>query len=462
MDLSVDLIKEFAKITNDEPVINEGSTVYGKYILQGDEAFVEIDGSDGTLTPVATTSTAKNNDRVTVLIKDHTAIVTGNLTDPSASSEEVEDVKKQMGTTALDIEELKKQLENQEITMQEYDDAIAEAKRKATDYIDFTVGTGLVIGSSTISNNVRIYSGGVDIRNGETILASYTGNKIYLGKENKNASIDLCAGTATIYGDFTDIENSKLYIETGSDLFLCSFGGVALIGNEYHSLGVDFDGIFFNTRQGLTLSYISDERIRLGMTVSSGGSYILIDGEGGHLYGGNWTVPANSHTHKDYASSSHTHNQSSLNLTGTLVTHAVRPASDGEYASGLSNYRWSNVYCKNSTINTSDKNEKTEIKPINNIYIQLFDLLEPVQYMWKDGDRVHTGFISQDLEVAMNKVGLTDMDFAGFCKDLIEDEDGNQQYRYGIRYGEFIGILSAKIKQLEARISELENKEVSQ
>lgn len=198
MDLSIDLIKEFAKTTNDEPVIDKGSTAYGRYVLQGDKAFVEIDGSNGLLTPVATTSTAKNNDRVTVLIKDHTAIVTGNLTDPSASSDEVEEVKKQMGTAALDLEELKEKLENQEITIKEYDEAIAEAKRKATDYIDFTAGTGLVIGSSTISNNVRIYSGGIDIRNGETILASYTDNKIRLGANSRQSSIELLNGLGTI------------------------------------------------------------------------------------------------------------------------------------------------------------------------------------------------------------------------------------------------------------------------
>lgn len=289
MDLSVDLIKEFAKITNDEQVVNEGSTVYGKYVLQGDKAFVEIDGSDGALTPVATTSTAKNNDRVTVLIKDHTAIVTGNLTDPSASSDEVKEVKKQMGTTALDIEDLKEKLSNQEITLKEYEEAIEDAKRMATDYIDFTAGTGLVIGSTAISNNVRIYSGGIDIRNGDTILASYTDNTIYLGKGNKNASIDLCAGTATIYGDFTDTENSLLYIETGSSLMLASIGGDATLCNEFHSLGVNNDGIFFSTRAGQTSSYIRDERIRLGMTVDSNGPYILMDGSNGKL-NGDWTV----------------------------------------------------------------------------------------------------------------------------------------------------------------------------
>lgn len=429
MGLPIDLIKEFAKTTNDEQVINEGSNVYGRYVLQGDKAFVEIDGSDGILTPVATTSTAKNNDRVTVLIKDHTAIVTGNLTDPSASSEEVEDVKKQMGTATLDLEELKTKLENQEITIQEYDEAIAEAKRKATDYIDFTAGTGLVIGSSTISNNVHIYSGGIDIRDGETILASYTDSKISLGVNNQYSVIGMCDDFFKLYVEkkttdemptsFITVPEGTLYIAVGESEFPAP--GIYLFGSN-----------------GVTKPEI---------TISADDVYVL-----GHL----------SSLTSDFADKKHTHTQSSLNLTGTLDTHAIAPVTDAKYACGLSNNRWSNVYCKNSTINTSDRNEKTDIKPIEDVYIQLFDLLEPVQYMWKDGDRVHTGFISQDLETAMKKVGLTDIEFGGFCKDLMENEEGDQQYRYGVRYSEFIGILSAKIKQLEARITELESKEVSQ
>ena len=258
MDLSVDLIKEFAKITNDEQVINESATVYGRYVLQGDKAFVEIDGSDGVLTPVATTSTAKNNDRVTVLIKDHTAIVTGNLTDPSASSEEVEEVKKQMGTAALDLEELKTKLANQEITIKEYDEAIAEAKRKATDYIDFTAGTGLVIGSSTISNNVRIYSGGVDIRDGDTVLASYTDNKIRLGANSQQSSIELLNGLGTIEAssnpessyDSLSIFGDNIYIsqpitsedQVDSYIFMSKFG-INLVGSgAYLGIGSTLSG----------------------------------------------------------------------------------------------------------------------------------------------------------------------------------------------------------------------------
>ena len=92
MDLNSILVSEFAKITNDnKETVNEGTTVYGTYRVDGDGAYVQIDGSD-TRTPVATTSEARNGDRVTVLIKNHRAIITGNLTDPSATITTVKEV----------------------------------------------------------------------------------------------------------------------------------------------------------------------------------------------------------------------------------------------------------------------------------------------------------------------------------------------------------------------------------
>ena len=101
MSLSSDLVSEFAKITNDQPAKNaEGSTAYGSYVVQGEgenaTAYVQIDGSD-VLTPVATTTQARSGDRVTIMIKNHKAIVTGNLTDPSASGESLNEFKVEVG-----------------------------------------------------------------------------------------------------------------------------------------------------------------------------------------------------------------------------------------------------------------------------------------------------------------------------------------------------------------------------
>lgn len=85
MALSNDLAMQFARVTNTKTKTPTESTVYGTAVSYDGAMYVRVDGSD-LLTPVDATVSMKPGERVTVLIKDHSAIVTGNMSDPSASS----------------------------------------------------------------------------------------------------------------------------------------------------------------------------------------------------------------------------------------------------------------------------------------------------------------------------------------------------------------------------------------
>lgn len=98
MGLSNDLLSQFAKVTNDtSKKKKETSTVYGTVVEGGG---VKLDGSD-IVTPVSTTVDMKAGDRVIVMIKNHSATVTGNLNDPAASSQGVSESSKKI--TDLEI-----------------------------------------------------------------------------------------------------------------------------------------------------------------------------------------------------------------------------------------------------------------------------------------------------------------------------------------------------------------------
>lgn len=114
---------------------------------------------------------------------------------------------------------------------------------------------------------------------------------------------------------------------------------------------------------------------------------------------------------------------------------------------------WENIYSSNGVIQTSDRNIKEDISLISDKHEKMFMSLKPVSYKFVNGDRTHVGFISQDVEKAMDDGGLTDMDFAGFCKD---------NDKYALRYNEFIALnthmiqtLYRKIEALETEIKEL-------
>lgn len=95
MALSNDIISQFVKATNDKPETKKEATVYGTTVEYGGRMFVRIDGSD-LLTPISTTTDVKEDERVTVTIKDHTATVTGNISSPSARTDDVKDVANQI------------------------------------------------------------------------------------------------------------------------------------------------------------------------------------------------------------------------------------------------------------------------------------------------------------------------------------------------------------------------------
>lgn len=91
MRLPSNLISEFVKITNDREKEPKETTVYGSIVKNGDSVYVRLDGSN-VLTPVVTTTDALAGERVTVLIKNHTATVTGNITSPAARTDDVQQI----------------------------------------------------------------------------------------------------------------------------------------------------------------------------------------------------------------------------------------------------------------------------------------------------------------------------------------------------------------------------------
>lgn len=91
MALSNDLISQFVKATNDAKNTPKETTAYGTAVLSDGSYYVKLDGSE-ILTPMTKTADVEDGDRVTVLIKDHQVIVTGNTTSPAARIDTVKEI----------------------------------------------------------------------------------------------------------------------------------------------------------------------------------------------------------------------------------------------------------------------------------------------------------------------------------------------------------------------------------
>lgn len=91
MVLSEELVTQFVKVTNNKTEAKKETTVYGTTVEYNGSIYVKLDGSD-LLTPITTTATVAAGERVMVMIKNHTATITGNVSSPSARLKDVDDV----------------------------------------------------------------------------------------------------------------------------------------------------------------------------------------------------------------------------------------------------------------------------------------------------------------------------------------------------------------------------------
>ena len=187
----------------------------------------------------------------------------------------------------------------------------------------------------------------------------------------------------------------------------------------------------------------------------------------------NLGAASTSHSHANIQSAGGTKVEATIDKTVSPYVSYLIPDTQYKYYIGSADAKWEQLYAVKSSINTSDKNMKKNIEELDERYIQLFDLIRPVSYQLIDGDRIHTGFVAQEIEDAMAQVGLSAEELGFFCKDIktkpvfdeegevigretVCDEDGNPMYTYGLRHEELISIIVAKFKLMEKQIDTLQ------
>lgn len=144
------------------------------------------------------------------------------------------------------------------------------------------------------------------------------------------------------------------------------------------------------------------------------------------------------------------------------------PGKSNAYDMGGASYYWRAIYVKtvhrSSESNLSDRRQKKDIIPLPEDYRSFVLGLTPVQYRWReDGDRLHAGFIAQDVAAAaQSTVGdcgvwqvwdrRTDDDVSLHYADTPEDD---QIWSYSP--DEILSPLVAVVQQQDQRISTMED-----
>ena len=449
MDLNSILVSEFAKITNDnKETVNEGTTVYGTYRVDGDGAYVQIDGSD-TRTPVATTASAKSGDRVTVLIKNHRAIITGNMTDPSASSETVKNLDLGLGglndtirNVSNSVSDLRGEVDGISTQVTGMAASIEGAEKVATNFISFEDPYGLIVGNltdSTLGFNVLIDATSVNMRYNSTILAKYASDTIYLGYNNTNAVIDMCGGLGTIA--MKDGTTNWLNISSLGSITLNAENGICSMRNGHAEFYADSSNINI---------IISRGSLETGIDISANGDITLL---------GDLDVTGEIY---HYAKSNHTHSQYYKSGSDINVREIKSSYTYGDTVDYSTNMYIGNTGLLHRTTKTSSRTVKHDIKPIENSDIlpeKLYDV-DVIQFVYNEGQLGHSskrygkelpGFIVEDL-VEKYPIAVD-----------IDEEDKPFQWNEQYLIPPMLALIQKqkkKLDELELRLEALEKKEV--
>lgn len=187
MALSSDLIRRFVTATKDRDESKKETTVYGTIVESDGSQYVKLDGSE-LLTPISKTSDARDGDRVTVLIKNHTAIVTGNLTSPSARIIDVEVIGDDVSAFNT-------------ILADKVDTIVFEAEKARID--------SLTAANVTITNTLTAHKADIDTLTA-TKLDAHTASLTYATIDNLNATNVEIDNLQADYGDFQVLTAERL------------------------------------------------------------------------------------------------------------------------------------------------------------------------------------------------------------------------------------------------------------
>lgn len=205
MALSSDLISQFVEVTKEEKQ-NKETTVYGTIVVYDGNKYVKLDGSE-LLTPISTTADAIDGERVTVMIKNHNAIVTGNISSPAARNDTVSELGTKISEFEIVIAD-KVSVERLEAELANIDTLIADkASVKDLEAIEADIGT-LTADNVTINEKLTVAEADIDSLETKKLDVEIADVK-YATIENLEAQKVKIGNLESTYGEFKDLTTEK-------------------------------------------------------------------------------------------------------------------------------------------------------------------------------------------------------------------------------------------------------------
>lgn len=447
MKLTGYTISEFAKLTNNETK-NADSTIYGTVKWVNEKLYVKIDGSE-FITPATTESEVREGERVSVQIQNHSAVVTGNNTNPSCSvgtveenysefivekdliSATVKDINGNMAALTIRADEISTRVENAEGSISSITQRADSIELK----VDAKVDSDSIISSINMSREgIKISADKIAITGVVTFddlktpgATTISGSNITSGKITgtrlQTAELTSTTGVA-IETNSVKIGSASLFFNKGRFDIQCSQNiAVASLGNITIMPGLRQDGTSTDTGQvNIPEALLNVQRLTVVNNATVYGALSV----SGKLSCGSFSPSSVSTGSVSCSSVSSTGTVTGYDVKATRNMSCVDMAASGNIS--VSNTAWIKTLYVNGTAVTSDARLKTDIKYVDsdmqtigdsgwmapNVNINKSDMFEFIEalpiasYRYKEDvdkgvDETHYGFIVQD--VVYTKVG---------------------------------------------------------
>lgn len=258
---------------------------------------------------------------------------------------------------------------------------------------------------------------------------------------------NLCSNISIVGGRLFGNGNNGIHLVNCSDI---DISGTSLQGNSGAAIYSEGESASRITVNGCAINpsgsaFTQSEAVQLVT-----GNYHSVIGNVIHPHTST-NVNANGEQSKVFGNTGFI-SDSVINSTGSTIikqngievlninNEAVRPGTDGSAALGISSNRWSVVYAANGTIQTSDRNKKSNIEKIPDVVLDAWRNVEFKQYKWNDNvdSKIHFGVIAQDIISEFEKKGLDAINYG-----LVTYSDGV----YGVSYSECMILEMASLRR---------------
>lgn len=255
MQLSADLVSKFVKATKDTKT-QDGTTMYGTVVMQNDTPYVRLDGSD-ILTPVTSMADVHSLERVMVLVKDHTATIMGNVSSPSARSDDVKELTEVVADKASigDLKAINANIENLKADNVKISGKLTatEADIKDLEADNVTINEKLTANNASIKylevDNVSIHE--KLTANDATIEELQTGKLDAKQADIKYAQIDFANIGKAALGQFFAKSGLIENVVVGDQQITGTLVGVTILGDSIKGGTVIADKLVIKGEDGL-------------------------------------------------------------------------------------------------------------------------------------------------------------------------------------------------------------------